>query len=69
MQNLIINKNILDMKTRNRLIVKFILILSTLLFVGWGLKNKKEIDNTKNIIVLIKYKTQPSKEPHRRQLL
>ncbi|WP_333659582.1 putative quinol monooxygenase [Flavobacterium sp.] len=50
------------MKTRNRLFVKSILILTTLLFAGWSLKNKTEIDNTKNIIVLVKYKTQPSKE-------
>ncbi|CAM3539739.1 hypothetical protein FSS13T_04810 [Flavobacterium saliperosum S13] len=50
------------MKTENRLFLKSILILTTLLFVGWGLKNKTEIDNTKSIVVLVKYKTQPSKE-------
>ena len=50
------------MKTRNRLFVKSILILTSLFFAGWGLKNKTEIDNTKNIIVLVKYKTQPSQE-------
>lgn len=50
------------MKTRNRLFVKSVLILAVLIFAGWGLKNNNETNNPKNIIVLVKYKTQPSKE-------
>lgn len=50
------------MKNRNKFFVRLILILTSLIFVGWGLKNKSDIDNPKEIIVLIKYKTQPTKE-------
>lgn len=49
------------MKTKN-LFGKLILILSAFIFVSWSLKNKTEINNTNDIIVLVKYKTQPTKE-------
>ncbi|MBF6640110.1 antibiotic biosynthesis monooxygenase [Flavobacterium sp. J49] len=49
------------MKTKKRLFVKSIVILTAFFFVSWGLKSKPEIDHSKNIVVLVKYKTQPSK--------
>lgn len=50
------------MKNRNRLFVISILMITALIFVGWSMKNKSIIENPKEIIVLVKYKTQPTKE-------
>lgn len=50
------------MKTKNRLFIKSVLMLSALFFLSCSSSDKKEIDHSKNIVVLVKYKTQPLKE-------
>ena len=49
------------MKTTN-LFMTSMLILSALIFVGWSVKNKAVVENPNEIIVIVKYKTQPTKE-------
>lgn len=50
------------MKTKNKLFLNSILAIITLFCVSCSIKNNKDVDYTKSIIVLVKYKTQPSKE-------
>ncbi|QIG88462.1 antibiotic biosynthesis monooxygenase [Chryseobacterium sp. POL2] len=50
------------METNNRLFIKSVLMLSALFFLSCSSSDKNEIEHSKNIVVLVKYKTQPSKE-------
>lgn len=49
------------MKTRNNVFIKAIIIITAFVFISWT-KEDIRIDNPKNIIVLVKYKAQPTKE-------
>ena len=51
------------MKTKLKTSAKLILIFSFLILIGCNSKNEQNDDSaTKNIVVLVKYKTQPNKE-------
>jgi len=53
------------MKTNKSLAVILILVVSTLVLIGWyPSENESDIDYEQNVIVLLKFKAQPEKGAH-----